>query len=180
MTKKKFFPKIKIKNFFRRNKNKSLEIDHAIKCQAYSLISVVNDEYLITNEHLRDQNKQLQQQIGSMNKELAEAKILQLRTSKPYVDLTHDDVDDSDVEIIEEKLPVVALPAPIAAEAPEEVIELEDEIKMEESTTHRADKALIVSPAASEDKNYLKLPNVDDSLHENELQRFEDFLLGEM
>lgn len=72
-----------------------------MKCQAYSLISVVNDEYLSNNDGLKEENVKLKRQLDRLNKELQEAKAKQLRAAKPFVDLTDDVSDDSDVEIIE-------------------------------------------------------------------------------
>lgn len=134
-----------------RFKNQNLERDYAIKCQAYTLISVVNDDYLVCNgnesllnlfklvidifylDTLRNENNQLKAQLASISQEFDKVKAQQWRASKPFVDLTHDGIsDDSDVEIVEvkrQKLDPSASATTVAA--PQEVIELDDEIPTE-------------------------------------------------
>jgi len=111
-------------------KNQNLEREFAIKCQAYTLISVVNDDYLVCNDTLRNENNQLKTQLASINHELDKVKAQQWRASKPFVDLTHDGIsDDSDVEIVEVKRQ--KLDASATVTAPQEVIELDDEVPTE-------------------------------------------------
>lgn len=120
--------------FDNRYKNQNLERDYAIKCQAYTLISVVNDDYLVCNDTLRTENNQLKAQLASISQELDKVKAQQWRASKPFVDLTHDGIsDDSDVEIVEVKRQKldVSPSATATFTAPQEVIELDDEVPTE-------------------------------------------------
>lgn len=56
----------------------------------------------MTNDGLTHENKQLQDEMERLHKELNRTKAQQLKASKPFVDLTNDDLDDdSDIEIVE-------------------------------------------------------------------------------
>lgn len=64
----------------------------------------VNDEYLKANKKLNEENEALRRQLQNVKQELTDVKIKQMRTSKPFVDLTRDEnSDDSDIEIVEAK-----------------------------------------------------------------------------
>lgn len=84
-----------------RKTTKELEETHAVKCQAYSIISVINDEYLSQNELLRDENSNLKRRLHTFNEESEAKKAKVVTLAKPFVDLTNDDENDSDVEVIE-------------------------------------------------------------------------------
>lgn len=158
-------------------------MQYEIKCQAYSLINVVNDEYLNTNETLRDENQRLKDQLNSLKQDLQKAKAEQLRVAKPYVDLTHDISDDSDIEIIEDKSkpkPQKRDEAAAAATAapPAEIIELDGEVSYIESIMEANEKPL--SPAGSHHpvKDEKSSAAIDESL--TDLQNFENFLLAQI
>lgn len=157
-----------------------------IKCQAYSLINVVNDEYLNANENLRDENQNLKEQIGNLKQELEKAKVHQLKVAKPFVDLTHDiSDDDSDIEIVGYQIATVPpASAPkqdekkeIQPSPPAEVIELDDEIPPV-SSIMEAELKLPNFPSASYQGENVMKNSIDESL--SDLQSFENFLLEQM
>lgn len=172
--------------YLSRHTNKELKMQFDIKCQAYSLINVVNDEYLNTNENLRDENQQLKEQIANLKQELEKAKVHQLRVAKPFVDLTHDiSDDDSDIEIVEDKNATAPpAPAPKQDEKKEinptptsEVIELDDEIPPVSSIMEAELKFPNFPSSSYQGENVMK-NSIDESL--SDLQSFENFLLEQM
>lgn len=106
-----------------------LREDFEVKCQAYDIISLVNDEYLKINNALKRENEKL-------IREITEFKSQQLKASKPFVDLTCD--DDSDVEIIDEekkKMPdAMKIPKLVDCSKTSEIIELEDDAPQPEES----------------------------------------------
>lgn len=74
------------------------------------MISEINDQYLTTNDHLKEENRRLKRHVEQLQKDLFLSKSQQLKTSKPFVDLTADDQsEDSDLEIIETECPAKKL-----------------------------------------------------------------------
>lgn len=155
----------------------------AIKCEEYSLINSVNDEYLKINKNLKDENKELKTKLGSLQQEVAEIKVQKLRTSKPFVDLTCD--DDSDIEIVEEKV------SEGVKKAITEIIDLEDEVRASQNNspirapidkdsrqTIPKDKVDFSKNSAAMDESSLNQEMQTPWL--NDLQRFENFILEQI
>lgn len=157
-----------------RQKADTLNRSFAIKCQEYSLINGINDEYLKTNKALKDENKELKNHIGELQQEVAEVKVQQLRTSKPFVDLTCD--DDSDIEIVEEDNSKDNK----KTMEPAEIIDLDNEKLARENMT-RSIKDISQSSMSKLDGNFLKNSAAsmgDSSL--NDLKIFENFILEQI
>ena len=137
-----------------------------------------NQKYYDGHEKLKTENVQLKQQIETLKRELNYFKIQQLKSAKPFVDLTSDSIsDDSDIEIVEAQ----ASPRKKMKMSPEqitktEIIELDDENSSEKaekaSPVHASDQPLYVSPPPQPEDNCLKNPFAND---EEELQNFEQF-----
>lgn len=108
--------------YFCREKSNEMSRSYAIKCEEFSLVNGVNDEYLKSNKKLNEENESLRKLLQNVKQELTEVKAKQMRTAKPFVDLTHDENSDSDVEIVEEKTT-----KPKSADKPTNVIVLEEE-----------------------------------------------------
>lgn len=159
-----------------RRSNVDTKRAFAIKCEEYSLINGVNDEYLNINKTLKDENKELKNQIGNLKQEVAEVKVHQLRTSKPFVDLTCD--DDSDIEIVDDNVAKdITKPTDPAV-----VIDLDDEAAPAlKSDTTTADKGSCLPSIPKKEMNFFKdsAANMDDSTM-NDLQSFENFILEQI
>lgn len=171
---------------FRQN-HTNLDINFKIKCQEYALIRSVNDDYLSTNEMLREENQQLKQQNQQISQELTVVKVQQLKSSKPFVDLTRDDdsSDDSDIEIIEDDIKT-NVESPKGndknVELGEEVIELDtDDVMNGKSIKQCGDGTSNVlgdlKQTCTQGETLIKQDAaVEDSW--NDLQQFEQFLLS--
>jgi len=145
-------------------KNQGLKMDYDIKCQAYSLISVVNDEYLTTNDSLRDENLQLKQQIVNLKQELQDVRVQRLKTSKPFVDLTNDDNSDSDIEIIEdETVPAAKTEDNKPSVVLGSTIELNDEAEIEPEIAQDVDNKTDMPSISPQNDDCLKLHAANDS-----------------
>lgn len=157
--------------------NENLKTEYAIKCQAYSMISEINDQYLTNNDHLKDENRRLKRQVEQLQKDLIASKAQQLKTSKPFVDLTADDQsEDSDLEIIETestaKKPRLNPPESIPV-----VIALDDEPEVEVDEPEIVEPAPVEEPAPDEtvkDPDGMKNPSMSD------LQSFEQFIIEQI
>lgn len=128
--------------FFDRKKCNEFDRSYAIKCEEFTLVNGVNDEYLKSNKKLNEENEALRKQLQNVKQELTDVKVKQLRTSKPFVDLTRDEMsdDDSDIEIVEEKKDT-------KPKTPEE--NLTDVIVLEEETTQDVVKKALEEYVAS-------------------------------
>lgn len=144
-----------------------LKTAYDIKCEEYTLISSVNDEYLKENKTLKDQNVEVNQQLNNLKREMTNYKIQQLHASKPFVDLTHD--DDSDVEIVtqEEK-----------GSKSSEIIDLDDDLQPQENEkTVKGDQPTVSEDMGCCSKN-IDATTSNDSLRD--LEDFEEFILGQI
>lgn len=150
-----------------------------MKCQAYDLISMVNDEYLKVNNALKRENTQLQSQNEKLKREIGELKSQQLKASKPFVDLTCD--DDSDVEIIDDtKLVKDKVPAfeSLKSSKNGEIIEVDEDetIKPEESEENR------IAPLETPDK-YSMFDSFDMKYGNDsawDIKELEKFIVGQI
>lgn len=160
---------------FYRHKHENLKMEHGIKCQAYSLISVVHDEYLINNGALKVENNKLKQELENIKSQ-------QLKLAKPFVDLTQFD-DDSDVEIIEVHAKV---PAPICDKTSQSIATAAEVIELDEDGDNETEEKGIpkaeqvpVPPVTQEEGGFFfkNTAAIDDAL--NEVRRFENFLFDQ-
>jgi hypothetical protein len=150
--------------------------EYAVKCQAYDLISLVNDEYLKVNNSLRKGYAQLEHQNEKLKREIIELKSQQLKASKPFVDLTAD--DDSDVEIIDEKKPdMIKIPETESLKTSKVVvIEVDDdtsEPKVEANEAQQATEIFSIFDG-------LDMKNTFSNVNCQELQDFEEFILDQI
>lgn len=99
----------------------------------------MNDEYLKSNKKLSEENEALKKQLQNVKQELTNVKIKQLKSSKPFVDLTRDEMsDDSDIEIVEEEKETKPKPE----DKPTNVIVLEEETMQDVVKTTLEEEAL--------------------------------------
>lgn len=150
-----------------------LREEFEIKCQAYDIISLVNDEYLKVNNALKRENTQLEQKNDKLQRELSALKAQQLKVSKPFVDLTCD--DDSDVEIVDEKK--LEASAKIPDTKPSEVIEVDDDpvVNKEDCKTIQQPNSELFTMI-----NYLDSKNNYANESYQSLQEFENFILDQI
>lgn len=157
-----------------RQKKVKLREEFEVKSQAYDIISLVNDEYLKVNNALKKENEKLIREIN-------EFKSKQLKSSKPFVDLTCD--DDSDVEIIDEnrKMPeTIKIPDASKKLKASEIIEVEEDD--EPKPEPEANKATLDEP--------FPLPSLQCSMLDSfnmkysddpwNIQEFEKFIVGQI
>lgn len=147
------------------------------------MISDINDQYLTNNDHLKDENRRLKRQVEQLQKDLIASKAQQLKTSKPFVDLTADDQEeDSDLEIIETETPAkrprLNLPESIPV-----VIALDDEpeilVEVETDEPEIVEPEPGVEPAPEETgKDPDDMKNPAPSM--TELQSLEQFIIEQM
>lgn len=157
---------------------------YAIKCEEHSLLNGVNDEFLKMNKTLKDENKELKNQIGNLQDEVAEVKVQQLRTSKPFVDLTYDDDSDidSDIEIVEENGPRDDKKTkPSWSSSWAEIIDLDEEALARENSQTVEEKSSCQPSIAKKEETFVKnsAANMDESSL-NDLQSFENFILEQI
>lgn len=145
------------------------------------MISEINDQYLTNNDHLKDENRRLKRQVEQLQKDLIASKAQQLKTSKPFVDLTADDQsEDSDLEIIETESPAKK-PRINPPESISVVIALDDEteVEVDEPEIVEPEPEPAAEPAPEETKK-----DPDDMKSEaaplSELQSFEQFIIEQM
>lgn len=146
------------------------------------MISEINDQYLTNNDHLKDENRRLKRQVEQLQKDLIASKALQLKTSKPFVDLTADDQEeDSDLEIIETESPAKR-PRLNPPESISVVIALDDEPEVEVEV----DEPEIVEPEPASDPEPEETGKDPDDMKNptapsmTDLQSFEQFIIEQM
>lgn len=86
-------------------------MEYGIKCQAYSIIDTVNNEYLQDNMKLKDENSKLRSELETLKQNLSKINMMKSKEKSPrnyssgkFVDLTSPNCesdDDDDIEIIE-------------------------------------------------------------------------------
>jgi hypothetical protein len=152
--------------------------EYAVKCQAYDLISLVNDEYLKVNNSLRKGYAQLEHQNEKLKREVIELKSQKLKASKPFVDLTAD--DDSDVEIIDEKKPdMIKIPETESLKTSKVVvIEVDDDNTSEPKVEPKAEAQQATEIFSIFDG--LDMKNTFSNVNCQELQDIEKFILDQM
>lgn len=151
-----------------------MKTSYEIKCEEYTLINGVNDEYLKKNQSLKEQNTELTHKVNFLQRELTYMKVQQLKKAKPFVDLTHD--DDSDIEIVSDERKVAE---------PSEIIELDDDCQPEPQENAKTEEEAAPTPeskpSVSSDNGSCP-KNLDaNMIHDtfNDLQDF-DWILGQI
>jgi hypothetical protein len=79
-----------------------IKTEYGIKCEAYSIIDTVNNQYLQNNEKLRNENKRLREENEELQRNAKKLRLRQELRSQKFVDLTNEDdaAYDSDVEYV--------------------------------------------------------------------------------
>ncbi|XP_070502907.1 putative leucine-rich repeat-containing protein DDB_G0290503 [Chironomus tepperi] len=154
----------------------TIKTEYGIKCQAYSIIDTVNNEYLQDNMKLKDENLKLRMELEMIRQEKSrpdQTTIAKKHTgeSEKFVDLTCSNCEsDDDIQIIENSKKSEII----------EIIEDSNDVELFQSktadTTPKKNPEDINQSSSSCDetmKSAKKLENDD-------YKRFEDFILSQI